>query len=107
MHLQTKHTAIPKAVKERVYERDHHQCLFCGRYVDVSNASAHYIARSHGGLGIEENLLTLCDWCHNQFDNSEYRQEMKLLFGRYLKAHYPDLDESKLIYKKGMDYATN
>lgn len=104
MHKQTRCTAIPKAVKVRVYERDGGKCLFCGRNVDVSCACAHYIARSHGGLGIDENILTLCGWCHEKFDNSPYRQEMKRLFGNYLKSRYPEWDESKLTYKKGMKY---
>ena len=102
MHRQTRLKAIPKSVKLTVWERDRERCVFCGRYVDESCASAHFISRAQGGLGIEENILTLCGWCHQRYDNSEYRNEMRILFREHLKKHYPEWDESKLIYKKGM-----
>jgi len=102
MHKQTKLKAIPKSVKLTVWERDNEHCVFCGRWVDEYCACAHFIARSQGGLGIEENILTLCAWCHQRYDNSPYRQEMRTLFAEHLKKHYPDWDEQKLIYKKGL-----
>lgn len=102
MHRQTKSTSISQETKRKVYERDRQHCVFCGRWVDASCACAHFIARSQGGLGIEENILTLCAWCHQQYDNSPYRHEMRTLFAEHLKKHYSGWDEQKLIYKKGL-----
>ena len=63
---------------------------------------AHYIPRSKGGLGIPENILTLCRVCHDRYDHSDRndREMMRGRFRAYLKHFYPDWDESKLIYHK-------
>lgn len=89
---------IPKEVKEKVFERDNEQCVFCGNGWAFPNA--HYIARSQGGLGIEENILTLCDSCHKRYDQTTDRKQMREYFKNYLKGKYKDWGEEKLIYKK-------
>lgn len=99
-HRRTKACEIPRKVKERVYERDCESCVRCGRHVDVSNACAHYISRSHGGLGIEENVLTLCPDCHEEYDHSTHRLDLKKTFGAYLSGLYEDWDEDELVYHK-------
>ena len=104
MHKQTKFTSIPKKVKETVIVRDRHRCVICGRYVPESCASAHYIARSHGGLGIEQNIVTLCHECHMAYDQSTHRAEIKERLKEHFEEHYPDWDETKLIYRKEMSY---
>lgn len=93
---RTKALEIPQKVKERVLERDMY-CVYCGRQ---GQPNAHYIARSQGGLGIEENILTLCCDCHRRYDNSIDRPKMREYFKNYLKSKYPDWDEKKLIYDK-------
>lgn len=97
---RTKALEISKEVKRKVYERDNEHCLLCGRWVHESNACCHFIARSQGGLGIEENILTLCSECHTRYDNSEHRQELKKRFRDYLRGKYNGWTEEKLIYKK-------
>ena len=94
---RTKALEIPLKVKQKVYDRDGGLCVMCG---NVGMPNAHFIARSQGGLGIEENILTLCFYCHNKFDQSVSREEMREYFREYLKSKYPDWDESKLYYKK-------
>lgn len=94
---RTKALEIPKKVKERVYERDGGLCVMCGC---VGMPNAHFIARSQGGLGIEENILTLCFNCHRQYDQSINRKRMREYFREYLMSKYPDWDEEKLVYKK-------
>jgi len=63
---------------------------------------AHFIPRTKGGLGIEENMLTLCAKCHRKYDNSRgaQREGYEEEFREYLKSCYPDWDEKKLIYHK-------
>lgn len=98
MHRRTKALAISKAVKDRVWERDGHECVICGsRY---AFPEAHFISRAQGGLGVEENILTLCRNCHDRYDNSPQRAEIREVLRDYLKRLYPDLDEDNLIYRK-------
>jgi len=98
MHKQTKACNISPKVKSKVWERDNHQCILCGNPQAMPNA--HYIARSHGGLGIEQNITTLCLKCHNAYDNTAERPIIKEQIKSYLKSKYPDWDESKLTYSK-------
>lgn len=108
MHGRTKDLGISIRVKEEVAERDscdgHPCCVLCGCPAPVNNrlafSNAHYISRSQGGLGVEENILTLCPYCHARYDHTTDRKMLKAFFGRYLKSKYPDWDESKLIYQK-------
>lgn len=88
---------FPKAVKERIGERDGGLCVLCGR---PGQPNAHYIPRSHGGLGIEENGLTLCWPCHQRFDNSPDRPYLREKIRDYLMTHYPVWDEQNLYYRK-------
>lgn len=97
---------ISPAVKKRVWERDGGRCVYCGNDYNVM-PNAHYIPRSKGGLGIEQNIVTLCtelteNKCHRRFDFGT--AEEKELIGNkirdYLMEHYPDWDEEDLIYKK-------
>ena len=94
---RTKALEIPRKVKETVCERDSGLCVMCGK---VGIPNAHYIARSQGGLGIEENIITLCFDCHRKYDQSINRNWMREHFREYLQSKYPDWDEEKLIYKK-------
>lgn len=72
--------------------------MYCGS--PLAAPVAHYIARSHGGLGLEENILTLCSECHRAYDQSTKRKEMREFFRNYLKSRYPEWDEEKLIYRR-------
>jgi len=98
MHKQTKACDISKAVKDAVWERDGHACIICGSRLAFPNA--HYIPRSHGGLGIEQNIATLCMDCHRAYDQSPARPWFHEQIKKYLKSKYPGWDESKLIYHK-------
>lgn len=92
---------ISQAVKEKVWERDHHHCINCGSPFAMPNA--HYIARSHGGLGIEENVVTLCNDCHHNYDNGkslELKNQIKSRIEDYLSQLYPNWSIDSLIYKK-------
>lgn len=96
--MKKKPTDIPQKVKEKVWERDDHRCIICGSPYAMPNA--HYIRRSQGGLGIEQNIVTLCLNCHNDFDNGRYRVEYGEMIREYLKKQYPDWNESELYVKK-------
>lgn len=91
---------ISKKVKQKVWDRDNHQCIICGNPYAMPNA--HYIRRSQGGLGIEENVVTLCQKCHNDFDNGNKRVSIGYRIECYLKSCYQDWDAKKLYYTKGV-----
>lgn len=95
---RTKACDIPLEVKHIVYARDDGRCVFCGRPGDPW---CHYIPRSQGGLGIEENILTLCPECHYRYDQTTAREAMREEFRQYLMDIYPGWDEKKLVYRKG------
>ena len=97
MHKQTKATGITAAVKQAVLERDGGRCVLCGKQ---GNPWCHYISRAQGGLGIVENVITLCDPCHRRFDQSADRAALKDALANYLSSIYPEWDESNLVYRK-------
>lgn len=103
---RTKACDIPKRVKDAVWERDGGRCIICGNAFNVM-PNAHYISRSAGGLGIEENIVTLCtnfteNQCHYKYDNGKKgeREAMGKKIQKYLRSKYKDWDEDKLIYHK-------
>ena len=100
-HKQTKATQIPKKVKEAVWKRDKRKCIFCGKNVEVFYANAHFITRSAGGLGIEENIFTACDNCHREQDNGKDSKVYDKKAEKHLKSIYGDKwNKKKLVYKK-------
>ena len=105
---RTKALAIPHGVKEAVAQRDSCEnwpcCVICGMPAPTSNpyafSCAHFISRAQGGLGIEENILTLCSSCHMAYDQTTERSALRQMLRRYLQDHYKDWNEDNLIYKK-------
>lgn len=94
---------IDKSVKDAVFARDGGCCVWCGRSGAYVLPEAHFVPRSKGGKGIEENILTLCRYtCHERFDHGDRndRALMRDCFREYLKSKYPDWDETKLYYHK-------
>lgn len=100
MNKRTRAVSIPTKEKRKVEERDHGQCIFCG---SPGRGEAHFIPRSHGGLGIEENLITVCRSCHDQLDNSTKRKTMLGVAEEHLKNCYPYWSRDLLIYEKGIN----
>lgn len=105
-HSMTKATNITRQVKLEVWARDKGRCVVCGNTYNVM-PNAHYIPRSKGGLGIPENIVTLCteltpNKCHRRFDfgTKEEREKIGNIIKVYLKSHYENWDEDKLKYRK-------
>ena len=97
MHKMTKATQIPNDVKQKVFIRDNGKCIVCG---SPGIPNAHYIRRSHGGMGIEENIVTLCPKCHHDFDNGFKREEIGSYIKESLDKFYPDFPDEKRVYDK-------
>ena len=99
-------TDISMSVKKKVFERDNGRCIVCGNSINVM-PNAHYIPRRKGGLGIEENIVTLCtnftiNKCHYKYDHTtkENREKIGKIIRKYLKSKYKDWNEENLYYKK-------
>lgn len=62
----------------------------------------HYIPRSKGGLGIEQNGALGCQYHHSMLDNGHQgrRVEMLEMFKGYLQSHYDNWNEEELYYRK-------
>ena len=98
MHKETKATGIPQSVKRLVFNRDGGRCVLCGAQ---GAPNAHYIPRSHGGRGIEQNIVTLCCNCHRRYDQTSDRPWIKQRLRDYLQSHYENWNEHELVYRKG------
>ena len=100
MHDQTKATAISRKDRAIIHERDGRQCINCRRPDRIE--LAHYIRRSQGGLGIPENVVSLCKKCHEAYDSAktkvlkEYHQSR---IKRHLDKHYPGFSDEDRVYK--------
>ena len=92
---------ISQKVKEAVWERDFHKCILCGSPNAYPNA--HYIPRSQGGLGIEQNIVTLCPQCHFDLDQTPKRPNLLLSVRHYLDIKYPEFKHEDRFYKKYME----
>lgn len=102
---RAKATDIPMSVKQKVWERDKGQCVVCGNRFNVM-PNAHYISRRNGGLGIEQNIVTLCtnfteNKCHYKYDHTtkEEHERIKEIIKNHLKSCYENWNEEDLIYK--------
>lgn len=115
MHRQTKATGIPSAVMDAVAKRDCKNgpatCIICGA---PGGPWCHVVRRSQGGMGIEQNIVTLCGPCHYAFDEGLFlsrlkkigldsREKLKAYIIDYLKGFYPDWSEENMKYKKWED----
>ncbi len=95
----------------RIIEERDNGCIFCrmryrmekAYWMDLNTFSVmHFIPRSSGGLGIEENGAVGCQYHHDMLDNGNggHRDEMLELFEEYLRGFYEDWDKSRLVYNK-------
>ena len=101
---RTKALSISPAVRKAVYERDAYDgapcCCICGSPYMIS--LAHYRARSQGGKGVEENLVTMCLPHHQKADHGypDERREMLEKMRDYLMSKYDSWSEEDLTYKQ-------
>ena len=111
MKKRTRQLEFSTKTREVIKHRDRWQCIFCkmGYHMESTTQAGyiiksimHYIPRSKGGLGIEQNGAIGCQYHHELLDNGNkgLREEMLGMFRQYLKSHYSDWKEEELIYKK-------
>lgn len=110
-HKYTRKLQFPKKTRERIYQRDNGQCIFCMMGISKGRAEwldleakdiMHFVPKSSLGLGVEQNGAIGCRYHHTLLDNGNkgMREEMLQKFEGYLRSRYPDWDKEKLVYKK-------
>lgn len=103
---RTKACEIKPSVKQKVWERQNGRSIFSGVPITVSECCCHYVSRSKGGLGIEENILGMTWNEHRIFDNNvvgasfQVYQKMREMARNHLKENYPGWNEESLVYRK-------
>ena len=64
--------APTKKTRMKILKRDNYRCKVCGRspenYVDIELHVHHIHPWGEGGVTEEDNLITLCDTCHDGLD---------------------------------------
>lgn len=109
MRKDTRARDFSQTVKKKIAQRDSFDgwpcCINCGQPAPsespIAFSNAHFISRAQGGMGIEENGLTLCPRCHHLYDQTTERTRLREYFREYLMDNYPGWNESKLYYRKG------
>ena len=98
-------------VKKRVWERQKGRSLFSPYSpITVEECCCHFIPRSKGGLGIEENVFGCVQrpWKneHLMFDGNILgsanvsREQMRTVVRNHLRSKYKGWNEKKLVYRK-------
>lgn len=111
MNKSTKRLQFSAKTKKAIYERDGDMCIFCRMNYHMEGTSCfeyalkdcmHFVNKSAGGLGIEQNGVTGCRYHHGLLDNGSHglRIEMLQIMENHLKDCYPDWDKNKLKYGK-------
>lgn len=93
----TKATDITKHVRQEVLVRDNAKCIICGSMYGLS--LHHFVPRSKCGMGISENLVTLCRHCHFKVHNNSklnFQSRIKI----YLDTLYPGFKKTDRIHNK-------
>lgn len=100
MNKRTSALSIPKRVKDAVWQRDQYRCILCQSTQAMPNA--HVVSRAQGGLGVEQNIVTLCQSCHRALDQSIHRKYLMQEVYAYMRAKYPGWEPGQLRYRPNL-----
>lgn len=111
MKQRTKKLQFDKDTKMKIVRRQYGQCLFCSMdyHMECKDEMGytiqdimHYVNKSAGGLGIEENGVLGCRYHHQLLDNGNkgLREEMLSIMKIHLQEHYPNWKEEDLVHDK-------
>ena len=102
MTARTKATDITPKVRAIAMRRDNHRCIYCGTTYMLQLAHV-FVNRSHSGLGVEQNLVTLCIEHHMSLDNGKIEKSKPIrdVAEFYLRHHYGEIDIESLKFRKG------
>lgn len=89
-------TMIPKSVRANVKLRDNNMCVVCGSMHNIE--LHHLVERSLGGMGIENNLMCLCQYHHRELHNG--RGEVLQRVQDYMDIIYPYVTKNERKYRR-------
>lgn len=99
-----------KKTIEKIIARDNEVCLFCTLYYNMPEEIndclvfdiMHFIPKSQGGLGIEQNGVLGCRYHHHLLDNGNkgLRSEMLRIMEENLRSTYEDWGKENLVFNK-------
>ena len=93
-------TDIPSKVREKVLDRDSYDgapcCIVCGAPYGIE--LHHLVSRGRGGMGVETNLVCLCQKHHMALHNGDSR--VKNYCKEYLESHYDGWTEQDQIFRR-------
>ncbi len=70
--LKSKRTYLSSQIRKSIFERDNYKCQKCGRFDGL--CIHHIIPRFDGGMDDIENLILLCQGCHEEWHSLEIRE---------------------------------
>ena len=98
----------PRLSNKALFERDNHQCLYCGNYFEGHTLTRdHIVPSSRGGVDEWENVVAACRRCNQHKGSrllSETRMELLALPYRPNSAEYLALVNSKRILPDQADF---
>lgn len=115
MNKRTKALQFSTETKRIIYNREGGKCFFCAagyrmpedwkiyQFDMEIKDIMHFVNKSAGGLGVEQNGVLGCRMHHHLLDNGNKgaREEMLAMMEGYLKNQYPGWKKEDLYYKKG------
>ena len=71
------------STKTKIKQREKYRCQMCGDYqgkiydsgVIVVVQAHHIIPKSEGGTNLPDNLITLCDFCHDVVTSEKWKYQ--------------------------------
>ena len=67
-----------QAVRSWIVDRDQKTCRLCGDRVSWKKYHVHHASYHHKGYEFENDLITLCEYCHELFHESAIREKNEL-----------------------------
>ena len=92
--------------RKLIKNRDKHQCINCGSTFWLTIAHV-FVSRAHGGLGVEQNGVVLCQSCHHTLDNGRDGKKSQLVketCEAYLKERYGRIERADVTFNKWKGY---
>lgn len=100
-HLPEKFETKPewKAIEKVIKTRDKNSCKSCG--IKVGLTVHHILPRSEGGTDYPPNLITLCNYCHNEIEELGFKVKEQIIdFKRkrnYIKCSPNEISREKAV----------
>lgn len=83
--------------KAYVLSRDAHRCQKCKKSGNIKLHVHHIVFKSNGGSDSPDNLITLCDSCHEKLHSSKDAQKESSKFSSFVKKNTKDATRVSIV----------